>query len=405
MSHRFIFPAIFELCSNGMKVRRKLLELCTRKLFSSSCRCGSAAIDWGASKYLYSSSESALANKELPSDVRASASTRQCNLYQAVNAALATALEMDEKAVVFGEDVAFGGVFRCAMGLQERFGGERVFNTPLTEQGIVGFGIGLAAQGHTAIAEIQFADYVFPAFDQIVNEAAKYRYRGGGEFDCGGLTIRMPCGAVGHGAMYHSQSPEAFFAHSPGLKIVMPRSPFQAKGLLLASIRDPNPVIFMEPKILYRASAEQVPVMDYELPLTSAEVLQQGTDVTVIGKSMMKVANTGYGSMIYVLEEAAKHLPYSLEIIDLRTIYPWDKETVVESVRKTGRCVVVHEAPKTQGIAAEVASTIQEKCFLSLEAPVGRVTGWDVHCTLQFEKFTVPDVWRVVDGVERVMKF
>lgn len=167
---------------------------------------------------------------------------------------MATALQTDETAVVFGEDVAFGGVFRCTMGLAEKFGKDRVFNAPLTEQGIVGFGIGMAAVGHTAIAEIQFADYVFPAFDQIVNEAAKYRYRSGNEFDVGGLTIRMPCMAVGHGGHYHSQSPEAYFAHTPGLKVVVPRSPIQAKGLLLASIRDKNPVIFMEPKILYRAA-------------------------------------------------------------------------------------------------------------------------------------------------------
>ncbi|KAJ1670342.1 hypothetical protein EV182_008270, partial [Spiromyces aspiralis] len=221
----------------------------------------------------------------------------------------------------------------------------RVFNTPLTEQGIVGFGIGVAAEQHTAIAEVQFADYIFPAFDQatsrrlilphIVNEAAKYRYRSGGHFDCGRLTIRAPCAAVGHGALYHSQSPEAYFAHTPGLKIVTPRSPVQAKGLLLASIRDPNPVIFFEPKILYRSAVEQVPVDDYELPLSKAEVLKHGNDVTVVG----------YGSQVYVLESAIKlverDMPgVSCELIDLRTILPWDVETVASSVNKTGRLVV-----------------------------------------------------------------
>ncbi len=171
-----------------------------------------------------------------------------------MNEALSIALDSDPKAVVFGEDVQFGGVFRCTMGLAEKYGKSRVFNTPLVEQGIAGFAIGMAAVGHTPIAEIQFADYVFPAFDQIVNEAAKYRYRSGNEFDVGGLTIRMPGMAVGHGGHYHSQSPEAYFAHTPGLKVVIPRSPIQTKGLLLASIRDKNPVIFIEPKILYRAA-------------------------------------------------------------------------------------------------------------------------------------------------------
>lgn len=254
--------------------------------FHSTAGRMTAAIDWSSSSYLYSTPDAALQNPELPASVQKSSATKKTNLFQAVNAAMATALETNDKAVLFGEDVAFGGVFRCAIGLQERFGAERVFNTPLTEQGLVGFGIGLAAQGHTAIAEIQFADYVFPAFDQIVNEAAKYRYRAGGEYDCGGLTVRMPCGAVGHGGMYHSQSPEAFFAHSPGLKIVMPRSPFQAKGLLLASIRDKNPVIFMEPKMLYRASVEEVPVEDYELPLSKAEILQEGSDVTLLSETI-----------------------------------------------------------------------------------------------------------------------
>lgn len=189
------------------------------------------------------------------------------NLFQAINNALDITLASDPSAVVFGEDVAFGGVFRCTTGLRDKYGKERVFNTPICEQAIVGFAIGLAAAGGTPIAEIQFADYIFPAFDQLVNEAAKFRYRSGNQFDCGRMTVRAPCGAVGHGALYHSQSVEAFFAHCPGLKIVIPRSPIQAKGLLLASIRDPNPVLFFEPKIMYRLAVEDVPVGDYELPL------------------------------------------------------------------------------------------------------------------------------------------
>ncbi|KAJ2973724.1 hypothetical protein NUW54_g12014 [Trametes sanguinea] len=223
--------------------------------------------------------------------------TRKMNMYQAVRDAIA--LSKDDTAVVFGEDVAFGGVFRCTMGLAEEFGRERVFNTPLTEQGIAGFGIGLASMGHTAIAEIQFADYIFPAFDQIVNEAAKFRFRSHGNFNVGKLTIRCPSMAVGHGGHYHSQSPEGFFMGAHGIKIVIPRSPIQAKGLLLSSIRDPNPVIFMEPKVLYRSSGmcphfpwkapmliprtvEQVPMDDYEIELGKAETLTRGNDLTIV---------------------------------------------------------------------------------------------------------------------------
>lgn len=338
-------------------------------------------------------------------------------MYQAINDALRIALETDDTAIIFGEDVAFGGVFRCTTNLQEQFGADRVFNTPLSEQGIAGFGVGYAAEKGTAIAEIQFADYVFPAFDQIVNEAAKYRYRGGnykkgvntndrneGGFDAGGLTIRMPCGAVGHGAMYHSQSGEAFFAHSPGLKVVMPRSPAQAKGLLLSAIRDRNPVIFMEPKILYRASSEHVPTADYQIPLGKAQVVQQGNDVTLIA----------YGTAVYHAAAAAQyaktHLQsqypnLSIEIIDLRTIQPWDRETVTKSVNKTGRAVVIHEAPKSNGMASDIAAEIQEKSFLRLEAPVARVTGWDTHMPLQFEDLVVPNVSRIVHAIEKVLKY
>merc|ERR1719230_2214765 len=202
----------------------------------------------------------------------------------AINDALSIALE-DKKTVLFGEDVAFGGVFRCSVGLAEKYGADRVMNAPVAEQAIAGFAVGLSVAGYKAIAEMQFADYIFPAFDQIVNEIAKYRYRGGGN-GAANITIRAPCSAVGHGSMYHSQSVESYFAHCPGLKIVIPRGPRQAKGLLLAAIRDPNPVLFFEPKILYRQNFEnadgQVPVSDYELPLGQAEVLRQGTDVTLV---------------------------------------------------------------------------------------------------------------------------
>ncbi|KAH8555253.1 thiamine diphosphate-binding protein [Umbelopsis sp. PMI_123] len=352
------------------------------------------------SKLLKRTPEEALRNPELAALSAANGETAKLNLFQSINSALSIALATDETAVVFGEDVSFGGVFRATSELAERFGRDRVFNTPITEQGIVGFGIGMAAVGHTAIAEIQFADYIFPAFDQIVNEAAKYRYRSGGIFNVGGLTIRAPCSAVGHGGHYHSQTPEAYFAHCPGLKIVMPRSPIQAKGLLLASIRDRNPVIFLEPKILYRAAVEEVPVSDYELPLGKAEVLKKGKDVTVVG----------YGTQIYALENAIqlaeKRIPgLSCELIDLRTIVPLDVDTISESVNKTGRLVIAHEAPRTGGFAAEITAAVMERCFLRLEAPIQRVCGWDTPFPLAFEKFYMPDMMRCFDAIKKVTDY
>jgi len=251
------------------------------------------------------------------------------NMVASINSALDIALASDPKSCIFGEDVGFGGVFRVAAGLREKYGANRVFNTPLCEQGIAGFAIGMAAVGATPIAEIQFADYIFPAFDQIVNEAAKYRYRSGNQFNVGGLTIRTPYGAVGHGAHYHSQSPEAYFCHTPGLKVVFPRSPVQAKGLLLSCIRDKNPCLFFEPKWLYRSYFELVPKGDYMIPLGKAETLQEGTDVTVVG----------WGAQMLVLQDAIKKaeeaMPgLSVELIDLRTLLPWDVEAVEKSVKK-----------------------------------------------------------------------
>lgn len=358
------------------------------------------------SKYIKHTKEETLRSSELSQvGIGPTSEIRRMNLYQALNDAMSIALATDDSAVIFGEDVAFGGVFRCTVGLSEMFGKDRVFNTPLTEQGIAGFGIGLAAMGHTAIAEIQFADYIYPAFDQLVNEAAKYRYRSGGIFDVGGLTVRTPCAAVGHGGHYHSQSPEAHFAHTAGLKIVVPRSPIQAKGLLLASIRDRNPVIFMEPKILYRAAVEHVPTGDYELPLGKAEIITSGKNMTVVS----------YGSALYTVEagihlvnearKTAGKAPLSIEVIDLRTIAPWDFETVSNSVNKTGRCMVVHEASKTGGFGAEIAADIQERCFLRLEAPVSRIASWDTPVPLIFEKLHFADARRIADGIDRLMTY
>lgn len=334
-----------------------------------------------------------------PSEVLPDGKRVRMNLFTALNDAMRTALQIDDTSVIFGEDVAFGGVFRCTVDLREDFGEHRVFNAPLSEQGIAGFGIGYATMGRTAIAEIQFADYIFPAFDQIVNEAAKYRYRSGGIFDCGGLTIRAPYGAVGHGGHYHSQSPEGYFAHTPGLKVVMCRDPIQAKGLLLASIRDPNPVVFLEPKALYRASVADVPVDEYALPLSKAEIVQPGKDITVLG----------WGAQVHVLQRACdmaqeKH-GISCELIDLRTIIPWDIDTVVQSVRKTGRCIVSHEAPRTAGFAAEVAAEIQEHCFLNLESPIRRVCGYDTPFPLIFEKMYVPDALKNYEAIVETMDY
>lgn len=324
------------------------------------------------------------------------------NLTQAVCSAMHHAMKTDDSVILFGEDVAFGGVFRCSKGLADEFGAARVFNTPLTEQGIAGFGIGVAAQGMKPIAEIQFADYVFPAFDQIVNEAAKFRYREGATGQhCGGLVLRMPTGSVGHGALYHSQSPEALFTHVPGVRVVIPRSPSQAKGLLTSSILHSNdPVIFMEPKTLYRAAEEFVPQGDFSLPIDKAEILKEGKDLTVIS----------YGQPIYLCSEAIQSLEkemkgLSIELIDLRAIYPWDRETVLKSVNKTGRAVIVHESMLNAGVGAEMAASIQEGAFLKLEAPVARVAGWDVHPGLIFEKFNIPDIVRIYDAMKRTLNY
>mmetsp|Transcript_25210 Transcript_25210/g.77708 ORF Transcript_25210/g.77708 Transcript_25210/m.77708 type:complete len:357 (+) Transcript_25210:99-1169(+) len=326
--------------------------------------------------------------------------TTRMNLFSAVNASMRSALARDESAVVFGEDVGFGGVFRCTIGLREEFGAQRVFNTPLCEQGIVGLGIGYAAMGRTAIAEIQFADYIFPAYDQIVNEAAKYRYRSGGEFDCGGLTIRTPCGAIGHGGHYHSQSPEAQFAGVAGLKVVMPRGPTQAKGLLTAAINDPNPVIFFEPKALYRASVDDVPDdPDFALPLGQADVVRPGDDVTVVA----------WGAQVLVAQRAAATAAaergVECEVIDLQTLAPWDAAAVEASATKTGRLLVTHEAPRTLGFAAEVCAYAAEACFLHLEAPPARVCGLDTPFPLVHEKSYLPTEDKVLAAIYGLVDF
>ncbi|XP_075151667.1 branched chain keto acid dehydrogenase E1 subunit beta [Haematobia irritans] len=337
-------------------------------------------------------------DKDVPADAMADGAQKM-NMFQAINNAMDKALEQDDSALLFGEDVGFGGVFRCSINLRDKYGKDRVFNTPLCEQGIAGFAIGVANTGSTAIAEIQFADYIFPAFDQIVNEAAKYRYRSGGIFDCGSLTFRVPCGAVGHGALYHSQSPEAYFAHTPGLKVVVPRGPIKAKGLLLSCIKDKNPCIVFEPKTLYRAAVEEVPNGVYFSEIGKADILRKGKDVTLIG----------WGTQVHVLLEVAEmaksQLNIDCEVIDLVSILPWDRETVSKSVKKTGRVIVSHEAPLTQGFGSEIAAYIQEKCFLHLEAPVKRVTGWDTPFPHVFEPFYLPNKFRCMTAIKDLINY
>ncbi|MCV6626862.1 MAG: alpha-ketoacid dehydrogenase subunit beta [Cellvibrionaceae bacterium] len=315
------------------------------------------------------------------------------NLLQAVNSALDTAMAADPSMICLGEDVGkFGGVFRATSHLQEKYGVARCFNTPLTEQGIAGFAVGIAAHGSTAVAEIQFADYIFPAFDQIVNEAAKFRYRSGNQFNVGSLVFRTPYGGGIAGGLYHSQSPEAYFCHTPGLKVLVPSTPYQAKGLLLAAIREPDPVIFFEPKRLYRAAEGEVPEEDYELPIGKAEVLRSGSDITLLA----------WGAQMVEMQKAADKAAeegISCELIDLRSLLPWDIETVSKSVCKTGRLVLAHEATHTGGFGAEIAATVQHECFLSLEAPITRVTGLDTPFPLALEKEYLPDYLKVYEAI------
>ncbi|WP_375055535.1 alpha-ketoacid dehydrogenase subunit beta [Zobellella sp. DQSA1] len=323
----------------------------------------------------------------------------QMNMLQAINNALELAMGRDENVICFGEDVGhFGGVFRATSQLQDKYGKHRCFNTPLTEQGIIGFANGMAARGLKPVAEIQFADYIYPAFDQIVNETAKFRYRSGNQFNVGGLVLRTPYGGGIAGGHYHSQSPEAYFAHTPGLRLVVPRDPAQAKGLLLAAINCPDPVLFFEPKRLYRAAVGEVDEDYYELPLGEAEVIQEGTDVTVLA----------WGAQMEVVAKAvdlAGEEGISCELIDLRSILPWDADRVAESVFKTGRLVINHEAPLTGGFAGEIAATIQQRCFLYLESPIERVCGLDTPYPLALEKEYMADHLKTFEAIVRTVNF
>nr|ODN74264.1 2-oxoisovalerate dehydrogenase E1 component, beta subunit [Cryptococcus depauperatus CBS 7841] len=342
--------------------------------------------------------------------------TRQMNLYQAIRDALGTALSKNPKAFVFGEDVETG-VFRCTTGLVDEFGKKRVFNTPLTEQGIAGFGIGLASLGACAIAEIQFGDYIFPAFDQIVNEAAKQRYASGGAYPPygGSLTIRAPIGSVGHGGLYHSQSPEGFFLGAAGLKVVIPRSPIQAKGLLLAAVQDPSPTLVLEPKILYRAAVEEVPVDDYTIPIGPSDTVRQGKQLTIVSYGTplhtslraISLLENPPASLLHLLPEKLRppNPAPSLELIDLRTINPLPINDLVKAVSKTGRMIIVHEAGRSGSVGNDIAGEISRRAFEYLESPIGLVSGWDTPVPLSFERFYQPDVIRVFDKIVQTLSY
>jgi 2-oxoisovalerate dehydrogenase E1 component beta subunit len=311
------------------------------------------------------------------------------NMVQAINDALRVAMRSDQRVVVLGEDVGkVGGVFRVTAGLQEEFGEERVIDTPLSENGIVGSAVGMALYGIVPVVEIQFADFIWPAYDQIVNELAKYRYRSGGEYSAK-IVIRTPVGGGIRGGHYHSQHPEAQFIGVPGLKVVIPSNPYDAKGLLLASIRDPDPVIFFEPKRVYRAAKGEVPDGDYTVPLETASVVRPGRHVTVLA----------YGAMLYeALDAATKAAEKGVdaEVIDLRTLWPLDINTVIESVKRTGRLVVVHEAPRTAGFGAELVTLVCERALYHLEAAPVRVTGFDTPFPYSLEMEYLPLSHRIL---------
>jgi pyruvate dehydrogenase E1 component beta subunit len=316
----------------------------------------------------------------------------QMNMVQAINDGLRHEMKKNDKVVVLGEDVGkVGGVFRVTQGLFDEFGGDRVIDTPLSEGGIVGTAIGMALYGLVPIPEIQFSDFIFPAYDQIVSELAKYRYRSGGEYPAK-LVIRTPVGGGIRGGHYHSQSPESLFIHVSGLKVVCPSNPYDAKGLLLASIRDPDPVLFFEPKRIYRAAKGDVPEGDYEVPLTKAAIAREGRHVTIVA----------WGAMLYEAIAAADQAAekgIECEVVDLRTLWPVDIESVVASVKKTGRVVVVHEAPRTCGFGAELIALINERAFLHLEAPPKRVTGFDTPFPYSLEMEYLPLAHRILPAL------
>ena len=332
------------------------------------------------------------------------------NMVQAINSAQEVMLERDKNVVLFGQDIGyFGGVFNCTEGLQKKFGEQRIFDTPIAEGGIVAIAIGMGVNGMRPVAEIQFSDYIYPGFDQIVSEAARLRYRSGGEY-WAPITIRTPCGGGIRGGQTHSQSPEGIFTHVSGIKAIMPSNPYDAKGLLISAIEDDDPVVFFEPKRLYNGPFDgdpnkpaqawsahakgEVPEGHYTVPIGKAEIVRPGTEVTVIT----------YGTLVHVALAATETSGFDAEVIDLRSLTPLDIDTIAESVCRTGRCIVVHEATKTGGFGAEIMSQIQEECFWNLEAPMQRVAGWDIPYPHAFEWEYFPGQNRVIDALIKVME-
>jgi 2-oxoisovalerate dehydrogenase E1 component beta subunit len=330
-------------------------------------------------------------------------------MVQAINSALDVMLERDRRVVVMGQDVGyFGGVFRCTDGLQHKYGTQRVMDTPIAEGGIVATAIGMGVNGLRPVAEIQFADYIYPAFDQIVSELARLRYRTAGDMSAS-VTIRTPCGGGIRGAQTHSQSPEGIFTQVCGIKVVMPSTPYDAKGLLISSIEDDDPVVFFEPKRLYNGPFDgdphkpavswgahprgEVPEGYYTVPLSRAEIVRPGSEVTLLT----------YGTMVHVAAAAASFTGVDAEIIDVRTLVPLDVDTLCSSVKKTGRCVIVHEATRFSGFGAELLATVQEECFWYLEAPIVRVAGWDTPYPHAFEWDYFPGPERIASALKRVM--
>ncbi|NLK42775.1 MAG: alpha-ketoacid dehydrogenase subunit beta [Tissierellia bacterium] len=321
------------------------------------------------------------------------------NIVQAVNQALENEMENDPTIVVYGEDVGLeGGVFRATAGLQKKFGEKRVFDAPLAESAIVGTGVGMAINGLKPVVELQFMGFSYPAFNQIISHVARMRNRSRGRYTLP-MVIRAPYGGGIRALEHHSESTEALYAHIPGLKVVIPSTPYDAKGLLIAAIRDPDPVLFLEPKRIYRAFKQEIPENAYELPIGKAKIVEEGEDLTIIS----------WGAMVREVQKASemvKEKGIYPEIIDLRTISPMDRESFVESVKKTGRALIVHEAPKSFGPGAEIISVINEKAFLHLEAPPTRVTGFDTTFPLpRGENHYLPSPERIAKTIEDLVKY
>ncbi|MEK6983514.1 MAG: alpha-ketoacid dehydrogenase subunit beta [Nanoarchaeota archaeon] len=320
------------------------------------------------------------------------------NIVQAVNMGLKQELARDKKVIVLGEDVGVnGGVFRATDGLQKEFGPDRVIDTPLAELGIVGASIGMAVNGLKPVAEIQFSGFMYAAFDQLLSHAGRIRMRSRGRFTCP-MVVRTPYGGGIRALELHCESGESLFSHIPGIKMVIPSNPYDTKGLLASAIRDPDPVIFYEPMRVYRAIKQDIPENEYTVPLGKANIVQEGDDLTLIA----------WGAMLKTCQDAVEKLnnKYGVELIDMRTINPYDADMVINSVKKTGRCIIVHEAIRTCGFAAELIAAINEKALLSLEAPVVRVTAPDVPYPLaKLENYFLPDVNRILKGIEKVMSF